>query len=100
MAESEVFDFVCGELEARSDLDRIEARGTIRLALKEAGLEARTVSREQMSVVVTRVLKGELDSRGISNGDTICSEIDARLMTLDVDDSIDTPEAVFERLGG
>ncbi len=100
MAESEVFDFVCGELESRTDLDRIEARGTIRLALREAGLEARTVNREQMSVVVTRVLRAELDSRGISDGASVCTEIDGRLATLQTEASLDTPEAVFERLGG
>ncbi len=100
MAESEVFDFVCVELESRTDLDRIEARGTVRLALREAGLEARTVNREQMSVVVTRVLKAELDSRGVSDGASVCSEIDVLLAGLQAESSLDTPEAVFERLGG
>lgn len=99
MADSEVFDFVCGQLEERTALDRLEARGTVRITLKQAGLEARTVSAEQMSVVVAKLLPGELESRGIDEAGRQCDDIAAELGTLDVVIAADSPEAVFERLG-
>jgi hypothetical protein len=40
MADSPCFDRVCAALESETSLDRIEARGTVRLALKGAGLDA------------------------------------------------------------
>ncbi len=100
MGESEVFDFVCRELEARTDLERLEARGTVRLALKQAGLEPRSVSSEQMSVVVTKVLRCELESRGIEDNEDVCRDINAQLASLQVEAGPDTPQAVFERPGG
>ena len=39
MADSAAFTFVCTTLEESTALDKLEARGTIRLALKEAGLD-------------------------------------------------------------
>ena len=43
VADARTFDWVCAQLEERSSLDRLEARGTVRLALKQAGLEPRHV---------------------------------------------------------
>ena len=100
MADSEVFDFVCDELEQRTSLDRLEARGTVRLALKQAGLDARSVDARQMSVVVTKVIPGELESRGVESAAQHCSAIGSRLNSLEVSPRTETPEAVFERLGG
>ena len=48
MPDSAAFEWTCNELEERCSLDRLEARGTVRLALKQAGLEARSVTPEQM----------------------------------------------------
>jgi hypothetical protein len=100
MADSPVFEFVCGELERRTSLGRLEARGTVRLALKEAGLGA-SVSVREMQVVLERVLPGALASRGIENGEVICSEIRGGTTRLqDSARTADTPEAIFGRLGG
>ena len=99
MADSEVFDFVCELLEELTALDRLEARGTVRIALKEAGLEPRSVTAQQMSVVVTRLLVSELESRGIADGAAQCQTIDAQLAVLDTGPRVDSPEAVFARLG-
>lgn len=99
MAESEVFDVVCELLEGLTVLDRLEARGTVRIALKASGLEPRSVTAEQMSVVVTRVLVKELLDRGIDDGEAQCRAIDEQLDLLESGPTVDTPEAVFERLG-
>jgi hypothetical protein len=71
MADS-IFDFVAGELERRTDLARLEARGTVRLALKEAGLDARGVTREQMLVTLEKILPGEIRTRGVEQPDPVC----------------------------
>jgi len=99
MADSAAFDFVCRELEDRSSLDRLEARGTVRLALKQAGLDARTVTPEQIAVVVDRVLPGELASRGIESPDVLCQRISSGVARVSGDASVETPDAVFERFG-
>jgi len=75
MADSPVFDRTCEELEQRTDLDRLTARGTVRIALKEAGLDVGSVDAEQMGVVLRRVLPGELDNRGVAGSGALCEEI-------------------------
>ena len=99
MADSPAFDFVCAQLEARTSLDRLEARGTIRLALKEAGLDARSVTPDQMGVVVDKVLPRELDTRGIADAPALCAELRRGLLRVERGGPSETPEAVFQRLG-
>jgi len=52
MADSAAFTHICDALESETSFSRIEARGTIRLALKSAGLAANSVTPEQIKVVV------------------------------------------------
>jgi len=100
MADSAAFDFVCGELERGTSLDRLEARGTVRLALKEAGLEARSVSPDQIAVVVEKLLPSELEARGIGDAAALCARIRSGLGSVARDATVETPDAVFQRLGG
>jgi len=100
MADSRAFDFVCEQLEEGTSLDRLAARGTVRLALKHAGLEARSVTPDQMAVVVARILPEELSSRGIESSASVCAAIGADLQHLEAGDIAETPDAVFQRLGG
>ena len=100
MADS-VFGFVADELEKRTDLEKLEARGTIRLALKSAGFNPREVTCEQMAVVLAQVMPDELRPRGIDAPDSLCTEL-ARLVmgfTPAGGESPGTsPEDVFRRL--
>lgn len=100
MVESTVFDFVCDKLEQGTALDRLAVRGTVRIALKQAGLEARAVSAQQMGVVLERVLPAELASRGVEGGDALCARIRSGLSSVASAAAVDTPDAVFQRLGG
>jgi hypothetical protein len=100
MADSAAFDFVCSELEKDTSLDRLEARGTVRLALKGAGLEARSVTPDQIAVVVEKLLPGELESRGIEDAAALCARIKSGLSSVSAGDQVETPDAVFQRLGG
>jgi len=101
MADSKSFDFACSELERGTTLERLEARGTVRLALKDAGLDARSVTALQMSAVMTQLMPQELKNRGIENAEPICRAIASALAALpDESVPVDTPESVFQRLGG
>ena len=100
MAESAVFDFVCEKLEQGSPLDRLAVRGTVRIALKQAGLEARAVTPDQMAVVVEKILPGELQSRGVEGGEGLCASIKTGLAGVSAGVQADTPDSVFQRLGG
>lgn len=100
MADSNAFTTLCEELESSSTLDRLEARGTVRLALKQAGLEAGAVTPSQLSVVVEKILPKELTARGIERSDSICSALASTLKAMPDEDAGESPEAVFKRLGG
>lgn len=100
MADSEAFDFVCDQLEQGSSLDRLAARGTVRLALKQAGLEARSVSPGEMGVVVEKLLPKELATRGIEGGEALCARLKQGLGGLTPGRATESPDAVFRRLGG
>lgn len=99
MADSAVFTHVCIALESVTSFSRIEARGTVRLALKSAGLEANSVTAEQMQVVIERVFPIELENRGIPDPDSVCRAIASGLAGVASEASTDTPESVFRRLG-
>ena len=100
MAET-VFDFVAEELERRTQLEKLEARGTIRLALKSAGLSAREVTGEQMAVVLEQVMPAELGPRGVEDAAALCAELAravAGFTPTGGEPSGVSPEDVFRRL--
>ncbi len=104
MADAPAFDWMCARLEQESSLDRLEARGTVRLALKSAGLDARAVTPEQLKVVIEKILVGELETRGVEDSAGLCAgfarALDAEAARLGVEAAGETPDAVFSRLGG
>lgn len=101
MAETQAFTIACEKLEQSSSLERIEARGTIRLALKEAGLDAASVTGSQLAVVVDKVLPRELEARGVSDAKSVCASIKSALAAApDTGGPGNSPEDVFSRLAG
>ncbi len=103
MAGSRAFEWLCTGLEEGTSLGRLEARGTVRIALKEAGLEARSVTPAELVVVVERILPRELRQRGVGDEGALCKRLAAGLGVLDEQLSAggaDTPDAIFRRLGG
>lgn len=98
MADSPAFECICELLEQSTSLDRLESRGTVRLALKQAGLEAHNVTASQMSVILEKVLPAELTSRGVTDIEGPLERAGRALSGLDVEPDHRSPEAVFERL--
>ena len=100
MSEAAAFNYTCTALEEATALDRLEARGTVRLALRAAGLEASSVTSAQMAVVVEKVFPAELESRGIADAQTVCDRMTVGVRAIQDVAAGDTPDAVFARLGG
>jgi len=103
MAGSSAFEWLCTALEESTTLERLEARGTIRIALKEAGLEPRTVTPSELRVVAQKILPRELRNRGVQNETALCDRMVAGLQVLERQSggqAADTPDAIFRRLGG
>lgn len=99
MAGAAVLGLVSDALEQESSLSRLEARGTVRLALKAAGLDAAKVTVQQMAVVLRKVLPRELETRRVSDAEALCESLADRLSGLEPDsESSQTPEAIFARL--
>jgi len=78
MAES-AFEFVCAEIEQATSLNALEARGTVRLALKSAGVDARSVSAAQLKVILDKLIPSELKKRGCEHEDNMCKQITTRM---------------------
>ena len=103
MAGSSAFEWLCTALEESTTLERLEARGTVRIALKEAGLEPRTVTPSELRVVVQKILPRELRNRGVPNEAALCDRLISGLQVLERQPgapAADTPDAIFRRLGG
>ncbi len=100
MADSPVFDFVSSFIEAGTSLDRLESKGTVRLALKQAGLEARSVTVDQMAVILEKIMTHELTARGVDDAEPLLARLASELETHVFEAQHDSPETVFARLGG
>ena len=99
-ATSAAFDRVCEELEHTTSLDRIQCRGTVRLALKDAGLDPARVQPREMVVVLQRVLPAALEARGVDGAVALCEQVARGIATLAAAPEGDSPDAIFKRLGG
>ncbi len=99
--ESPVFERAADELERLSRLSRLEARGTLRLALKEAGLLPKTVNTRAILIVLDRILSPLLTRRGVQGAPEICRSIATvvRGLTSETSYDVETPEKVFARIG-
>ena len=77
--DTTIFDFAAERLKHHAELDQLTARGTLRIALKAAGLESNNLTGAQLRVVFEKVMPGELESRGISNVPDVCAAVLADL---------------------
>ena len=96
-----IFDFVSDELERLTKLEKLESRGTVRLALKAAGLDVRTVTTPQMVTTLQKVMPNEIRARGVENGEQVCQTIVTRLKSAHPSSGAvdaESPEAIFRRL--
>jgi len=98
-----LFDHAAEQLERHTHLNHLEARGTLRLAVKEAGLDAKSLTLPQLTAVFEKVMPSELEDRGIEAAATTCRTILAEITrTADPADTASTggSDEIFQRLGG
>ena len=97
----ELFDVAAERLEHHTSLDRLEARGTLRIALKIAGLTAKSVTVDQLDVVFQKLMPGELEKRGEGDAARVCNAVmdDLANSPAPTDEAPATdPDAIFSRL--
>ncbi len=99
MADSAVFDFVAEELERTTNLDRMEARGTLRVLLKQAVFDSKTLNVKQMQMVIDRLLAAHLCRRGVENPESVCEGLARNLKARDFAPSLaESPDEIFGRM--
>ena len=100
---ADLFDFAAERLEQHTSFSRLEARGTLRIALKSAGLDLKSLTIDQLGVVFEKVMPGELEQRGVSDAASICGAVVDDLAnsptSTDASSSSDV-DGIFRRLGG
>ncbi len=100
---ADLFDFAAERLEHHTGFSQLEARGTLRIALKVAGLDPSAFTAGQLRVVFEKVMPGELDSRGVSDVQDVCAAVLADLESAGdaaEDVSATSPDEIFRRLTG
>jgi len=100
---ADFFDFAAERLEHHTGFSQLEARGTLRIALKVAGLDPSAFTAGQLCVVLKKVMPGELDSRGVSDVQDVCAAVLADLESAGdaaADASTTSPDEIFRRLSG
>lgn len=98
----DLFNFVADLLEQCTPLDRLESRGTLRLVLKDSGLEPRTVTRRQFCVILSSVVPRELESRGVAEAQAICTALIGKIQAEPADrwEGTRDVDEIFDRLAG
>jgi hypothetical protein len=100
---ADIFDLAAELLEQRTSLDRLEARGTLRIALKSAGLDVASLTAEQLAVVFEKILPGELELRGVGDAAATCSAVAKEVASSPLaaaQDGASGVDEIFRRLGG
>lgn len=100
MTGRELFDRLCEELERSTELARLAARGAVRLALREGGLESDTLTGRQVEVALRHLLPAELRKCGVADPDAVCAALAQRLAGAAVEPAHAAPEDMFRRIRG
>ncbi len=99
--DAALFDFAAERLEHHTGFSQLEARGTLRIALKVAGLDPSAFTAGQLCVVFEKVMPGELDSRGVSDVQDVCAAVLVDLESARdaaADARATSPDEIFRRL--
>jgi|1185.fasta_scaffold546437_1 hypothetical protein len=99
MSDSLIFELVCESVESEGKLSRLEARGTVRLMLKEVGLDAQQVGKGAAMLAVDRFLEQALRVRRVPEPEKVKARVLQALRdsTLEGPDG-DDPAAIFGRI--
>ncbi len=99
---TDLFDIAAESLEGATDMDRLAARGTLRIAVKEAGLDPHKLTVPQLRAVFEKLMPKELESRGITDAAATCKTVMhdiARAASETEQAASISPDEIFKRLG-
>jgi hypothetical protein len=71
----DLFTIVSDRLCERSDLDRLESRGTVRIAFKRAGVDVKRFGLVDLEAVFAKIMPEELELRGCVDPGPTCDAI-------------------------
>ena len=103
MATSPVFEWVSIAVQENTTLQAAQARGLLRLALRAGGLDANTVTVDEMGAIIDKVLPEQLRKSGVPNPPSVCIKLSIGLKAHHFEDGgRDRPkaEAFFQRVLG
>lgn len=99
--DTSLFDFAAQKLEQHSGFSELEARGTLRIAVKSAGLEAKSLTVAELGVVFEKLMPGELEQRGVEDTLSVCAAVMRDIEDAPIaegDSTANNPDDVFRRL--
>jgi hypothetical protein len=99
--DTSLFDFAAQKLEQHTGFSQLEARGTLRIAVKSAGLETKTLTVAELGVVFEKLMPGELEQRGVKDTLSVCAAVLRELEEAPIaedDSTSNNPDDVFRRL--
>lgn len=79
-----VFIWAAEALERTTFMNLPQCRGTLRLALKKAGLDPASLTAHELEAVLLRVLPVELEVRGVEGAMQLCRDIETDLAESDL----------------
>ena len=99
MSDSAIFDFVCEQVESHASLSRLEARGTVRLLVKDVGLDSQLLGKGAAMLAVERFLEPTLRVRRVANPEQVKAQVLRALRDSTLDDpDADDPASIFGRI--
>ena len=97
--DSNAFTIVSDRLSELSDLDRLEARGTVRLAFKEAGVDIGSFGMDELAAVFAKIMPRELKARGCSEPEAVCEAVMSSLDGALPETAARSSDEIMRRLG-
>jgi hypothetical protein len=95
----DLFTIVADRLCELSDLNRIEARGTIRIAFKKAGLNTNSFGAVDLNAVFTKIMPRELEARGCADSEATCEAIIRSMKGVVPETATQSSDEIIRRLG-
>ncbi|HBZ70435.1 MAG TPA: hypothetical protein DEP35_12195 [Deltaproteobacteria bacterium] len=100
MKESPVFTAICEVIEETSSLNRIAARGTVRLVMKEVGLEVHDVTSREMLALLDERMPRALRACGVENVDRVIERARGAVKEAGTEREPDSAERFFDAIAG
>lgn len=101
MSAPSLFDWFADRIVLRTSLSRVEARGMLRVVLRECGLPVETLAPAQLRPVVQRMLGPALQRVKVAYTDAVCESLLKDLEESPAPSSAgEDAAAVFGRMGG